>query len=703
MPGFLRKKEFEKVVRALWDKVKERFVEDVAFDDVTKILSKTKNGQTSNVIDLSTYAKKDEENHFTEDNLFKDVFLESVDPYVENLGNYTSVAGGVKKTGRRDFTSHSNGNSGYVESLLIRVRSDKNAGDTTNVSVWEVTKAQDASNDVANQIVTNTQMSVIDYGNGVKCIEVPISKKYQDETYFIFQLSPSTDMAYYDATSSIEDFIYIDGDLPVDGNNINTYKNQQYVGICGLTGDPIKVRDMITKNCVEEWQDLEHVEQYQYINLMDYNKKVTGYHYGGNGDVYVENTDWSTYFLDVTPGEQYTIMRKVDDSSRFVFTGSVGGTKIDAITVNTVHQSNGFSIRSLTVPNRAGITKLAIQFRHNENGLQDIMVVSGIHTTVGGFIPYADGNLIQIGTEVSHKFDNTGSNLGSTTISSAIKELDEKIANVGGAVTFDEPTRTLKQTINGVQSDVVTGLVREWQDLEHTTQSSIKNVFDKNTQVEDGKRYYFGNIENYAGCKIVKIPCKTNDEFTIIKGASHDSSQVGIYNADGTHLRQLNVNHNNVNGKEVYRFTIPSDLQDASYFVTTMYENHTDINSVMVFKENIADNNIPTNYVPFTDGATVLINSSEVALSFDGTGTNLSSSTIHSAIKELNGKIVNAGGGTVTSVNSVQPQPNGDVVLTSVITHPNNNILLQVGNQDFATLQCMTDQDATTIINGFTL
>lgn len=76
---------------------------------------------------------------------------------------------------------------------------------------------------------------------------------------------------------------------------------------------------------------------------------------------------------------------------------------------------------------------------------------------------------------------------------------------------------------------------------------------------------------------------------------------------------------------------------------------------------------------------------------------------IRKELEELNKKIINAGGGTVTSVNGVNPQQDGNIVLTSTITHPNNNILLQVGNQNFATLECMTDQEAAAIIDGFTL
>lgn len=119
-----------------------------------------------------------------------------------------------------------------------------------------------------------------------------------------------------------------------------------------LDGDILKfthldntVTEVPLDDFVREWKDLDYVEKYSDVNLMEYNKKVTGYRYGA-GDAYVEDADWSTYFIDVKPNEQYSIMRRVDDNNRFVFTDSVGGSKIDATNVVTVHQSNGFSIRS---------------------------------------------------------------------------------------------------------------------------------------------------------------------------------------------------------------------------------------------------------------------------------------------------------------------------------------------------------------------
>ena len=141
---------------------------------------------------------------------------------------------------------------------------------------------------------------------------------------------------------------------------------------------------------------------------------------------------------------------------------------------------------------------------------------------------------------------------------------------------------------------------------------------------------------------------------------------------------------------------------DAAYQLLRL-NGITDVNEVMVFNQNVSDNDLPTKYVPFSGGAEVLINSNNVALSFDNNGTNLTSVTVHSAIKELDKKVGSAGGGTVTSVNGINPQ-GGEVTLTATVTqNVGQDIVLRVGNQDFATLQCMTDQDANTIIAGFTL
>lgn len=223
-------------------------------------------------------------------------------------------------------------------------------------------------------------------------------------------------------------------------------------------------------------------------------------------------------------------------------------------------------------------------------------------------------------------------------------------------ITYNPVDRTLNKTKNNLNEEI-TKVVTEWKDLEYTTQSSIKNIFNKNTQVTED-RHYFVNIGfvNDQSWRMATIPCSGEKQFTIVKMSNHDSGHMAFLDERNRILGDVNASsYTTVGGKTVYRITIPSNLTDVAYFTVNIHKQTLTPNQLMVFSGHIDDSDIPTNYVPFSDGATVFIDSNEVALSFDGTGTDLSSATIHSVIKELNGKIANAGGGTVTSVNGVQP------------------------------------------------
>lgn len=218
-------------------------------------------------------------------------------------------------------------------------------------------------------------------------------------------------------------------------------------------------------------------------------------------------------------------------------------------------------------------------------------------------------------------------------------------------VNYDTNGSILKYVKNGSETEI-TKVVTEWKDLEYTTQSSLKNIFDKNTQVEDNKRYYYDHIQENQDWKIAKIPCQAGDEFTIIKNDRNDSSQIGLFEAGDIHIQSASSTYQLVKGRMVYHLTIPNSVNNVSYFVTSMQKNTTNVDEVMIFKENVADNDIPTKYIPFSGGAEVLINSNNVALSFDNNGTQLTSSTIHSAIKELGAK-VNTGGITNIEIDNV--------------------------------------------------
>lgn len=368
-----------------------------------------------------------------------------------------------------------------------------------------------------------------------------------------------------------------------------------------LDGDILKfthldntVTEVPLDDFVREWKDLDYVEEYNDVNLMEYNKKVTGYRYGA-GDAYVEDADWSTYFLDVKPNEQYSIMRRVDDNNRFVFTNSVGGSKIDATNVNTVHQSNGFFIRSLTVPNRNNITKLAIQFKHNENTINDIMILEGVHTTVDKFIPYADKQTIQIGREVSYAFDNEGTTLKSTTVESAIKELSEKIS----------------------------------EDILPITNYQPINKFNGKEMVL-GRRYDTnGDIVSDAYYGTYTYPCTAGQTFTIAKRV-HDDDRCVYLTEDNQIVQVSTIPRFTRNEIVHYRVTVPNDVTIAK--IGFNIKTTVNTTQVMIFDGH---NDLPVGalFTPYL--AEKLIDGDKILHSFNNVGTNLSSSTTKEAIEEL--------------------------------------------------------------------
>ena len=631
-------------------------------------------------------ASLNKNNVFTGINTFNEINLIGKTPFVESNG--ISQSGGHKNEvycGRRDVSTHKNNpasNKQYVSAIKIRIVNTLNVGDTvTGVCVAEIEKRTSRLDDIVGKtIVFNGTFIVeedIQYG---KCIYVPVQKEYTSDTYFLIGQKGARELREYFIadTSLCVNELYIDT-LPQEGLELNHIKGNGWLIEHALVDDDINVREKLS----------------QLVTSVNQEVPVRG-----NVIINAEHIPYNNATSNLLSTD---VQKAIDELKRDM-------ALLDTSDIHIVSDSAELT----TLLGQGTLKKGDLIYIINSNGVVDF---NGNNVGNGGD-PVAmiyDSDITISGNKlrVFSKFDtpinisadivtynDQVAQLGADNVQDAIVKLNEKFVS---DVIYDEPTRTLKQTKNGQETDVVTGIVTKWGDLEYTTQSRLKNVFDKNTQVENDKKYYFDNITDDPDWKIIKIPCNIGDSFTIIKGSTNDSSQIGYYKDDGTHIKRGGASNKVVNGKVVYRFTVPNDVQDVSYFVISIQNGITDVNEVMVFNQNVSDNDLPTKYVPFSGGAEVLINSNNVALSFDNNGTNLTSVTVHSAIKELDKKVGSAGGGTVTSVNGINPQ-GGEVTLTATVTqNVGQDIVLRVGNQDFATLQCMTDQDANTIIAGFTL
>lgn len=262
----------------------------------------------------------------------------------------------------------------------------------------------------------------------------------------------------------------------------------------------------------------------------------------------------------------------------------------------------------------------------------------------------------------------------------------------------------IKEVFEDLRDKIKENFVEHWGSLKYTSGYKYENLLNYDSRVQ-GK--YFpnqgaGDVQDSWHWSIFHCPVKPNEEYTVLRKFG-DSGRFVFYDQQGTVVEVLELPYiNNINDWNRNFVKVPDNPNVAHMaFCFQTYDSGLNVNGrIMLLKEsNIREK---LEFIPYSNGTMVVVDGDKVSIQFNNSGTTLSENNLVGAIKELDGKIANAGGGTVTSVNGVMPN-GGDVVLTSVISHPNKNILLRVGNQDFATLVCMTEQEADNIINALTI
>lgn len=207
---------------------------NISFNDANTNLN------LSTVQEVLEYLEKDKasttkDNLFEGINAFDNLFVSDKDNFVGGNTTNVSTAGGTKRMGRRDYTSHSNGNNGYVKSLKIRLSNGMGVGTTTRVNLWEVQKGETHENDIPTQIINNSAFLIKEDTIWNKHIEIIINKQYENETYFIYEIIPSTNVVYTQVSSGNNDVIYIDN-MDVTSANINSSKGGSASAVYGLVG-----------------------------------------------------------------------------------------------------------------------------------------------------------------------------------------------------------------------------------------------------------------------------------------------------------------------------------------------------------------------------------------------------------------------------------------------------------------------------------
>lgn len=200
--------------------------------------------------------------------------------------------------------------------------------------------------------------------------------------------------------------------------------------------------------------------------------------------------------------------------------------------------------------------------------------------------------------------------------------------------------------------------VEHWGDLRHVTQSyKYENLLDYDSRV-DGKFFPnagTGDVQDAWHWSIFHCPVKPNEEYTVFRKFS-DSGRYVFYNAQGGVEQVIELNRSNlVNDWHRNYVQVPNNPNVAhmAFCFQTYATNLNTKGRIMLLKEsNITE---PLEFIPYLPNEKVIIDGDKVAISFNNDSTNLTATNVVGAIKELDGRITNAGtGGAVTSVNGQQ-------------------------------------------------
>ena len=231
-------------------------------------------------------------------------------------------------------------------------------------------------------------------------------------------------------------------------------------------------------------------------------------------------------------------------------------------------------------------------------------------------------------------------------------------------VKYDSTSKKLKYTKNGADTDI-TNVVTKWGDLEHTQHTPIRNIFDKNDSSKIRKDEYFciqlQTMPTFIpdpAWDMTVIPCQANEVFTVVK-SQHDSGHTAFIESDNFSGRPIafeEFGRKEVNGYVVYKITVPSNT-NIKFFTVNMYKQHLISDTLMVFKGDIQDSDIPKTYYPYLNDYRVMLDGTEVGVSFNTAGTNLQSFTVVEAIKELDSNVTTNG----TNIQTIKGELNNKV------------------------------------------
>lgn len=261
--------------------------------------------------------------------------------------------------------------------------------------------------------------------------------------------------------------------------------------------------------------------------------------------------------------------------------------------------------------------------------------------------------------------------IANITNGTVVKKVNNQLPDSQGNVTVGiDHIPDLQTELDKIKEN----FVEHWGDLKYTTGYKYDNLLNYDSRVQ-GK--YFptqssGDVQNNQFWSIFHCPVRPNEEYTVLRRYG-DSGRFVFYNAQGGVEQVVELSGNNlVNSWHRNYIQVPDNSNIAH--MAFCFQSYSDtVNSkgrIMLLKASNVTEELDS--IPYLPNEKVVVDGDKVFIQFNNSGTSLQSNNLVGAVKELNGKITNAGGGTVNSVNNQNPNPQGNVTLDG--THINANV-----------------------------
>jgi len=385
---------------------------------------------TINGVDLDGYAKLNGDNIFTGNNSFTNLDVSGVvydNAYLK--GNPSPDGNANRIFGVRSLSSD-RFYEGHIESIRYYLHT-KNADRISGVNVYAIEKGATVAEDrVHSEIHVGKAFDVKqDAKTGVFYIEIDIDKKFQDTIVYIACRVPGTARSTFKSMTNISsvynlDYINMSASTLTVGASVS--RDGTYCLNTEIRGR-LNVKEKLNE-AVYTWQDLDGVENYSSINLLDFSSHVFGFYYNELG-ARVRHDSWNYVNIPVEEGKQYTMLRQYTDSARIALLDADGLPVLpsDETPLNNI---SGWQRKTITITPGSGVKQIGISFQKGNSFPHHkyMMVIEGEMNSSIGFVPYADKRHIQV-KGVSLDFDNTTSVLDATTVQSALEEIAKKFVH----------------------------------------------------------------------------------------------------------------------------------------------------------------------------------------------------------------------------------------------------------------------------------